>query len=551
MISLQESIFSTPHKVRIMSHIFLSYVEEDGELVQQLARDLEAAGFATWYYQRDSIPGPDYLLQTGEAIEQASAVVLVISAATLNSPHQVTKEVVRAHESGRPFVPILRGIAHAELQARQPSWRQALGAATSVVVPVEGIGTILPRIIAGLKHLCGQAAGVASKSRTCPACQAKLLEGAIACMDCGWMLVEEKPGATTEPPITCPNPQCGLAVPSREPLCPRCRTPLLLQGRYRIEQVLETTGIRSYFRAVDTRTNQPLLVVGVGSERLDTRFEPMLACLKRELELLRLLGRHPLVPRAFDVIQQDSAAFLLKEYFAGEVLLDLLEKNGRRPFALDQVVRWGRSLCEVLERLHRLDPPCVFRALKPAHLLLGSDGQTLKLEGFSVAVGWDDLMIKDRVYTDSYGSPEQICGNPVPASDLFSLANTLYELATGNPPEGTYTGERIAAELQAVPCPYAPAQRWFFELLHTNLSWKPAQRSASARAFEQALGQGHTSGPASPARLAEPSGHTTRPEMITISCSCGARYRVKAEYAGRSATCTKCGNRLVVGTVQG
>ena len=52
-------------------HIFISYVEEDSYVALQIAGALEAKGYNTWYYERDSVPGPAYLAQMGDAIEQA------------------------------------------------------------------------------------------------------------------------------------------------------------------------------------------------------------------------------------------------------------------------------------------------------------------------------------------------------------------------------------------------------------------------------------------------------------------------------------------------
>jgi len=107
-------------------HIFISHVEEDSSIALQIAGALESKGYSTWYYERDSVPGPAYLAQMGDAIEQAQAVVLVISQQSVGS-NQVTTEVVRAHEANKAFIPLLNGISHAEFQTRAPVWRQALG----------------------------------------------------------------------------------------------------------------------------------------------------------------------------------------------------------------------------------------------------------------------------------------------------------------------------------------------------------------------------------------------------------------------------------------
>ena len=135
-----------------MSDVFIAHVEEDADVALEIALRLEEAGFTTWCYEVDSIPGPSYLIQTGRAVEQAKTVVVVISPHSVGS-RQVTKEVVRAHESGAEFIPILRSITHIEFQNRQPEWREAIGAASSIRIPQEGVAEIVPRIISGLRLL--------------------------------------------------------------------------------------------------------------------------------------------------------------------------------------------------------------------------------------------------------------------------------------------------------------------------------------------------------------------------------------------------------------
>lgn len=135
-----------------MSQIFISHVEEDESIALEIARGLEAAGHSTWYYERDSLPGLSYLDQIDEAIEQCQAVIVIISLASLSS-WQVDKEVERAHESGKHFVPVLRGVKHLEFQTRKRGWRMAMGVSTSISVPADGASTIVPRIVAGLRRL--------------------------------------------------------------------------------------------------------------------------------------------------------------------------------------------------------------------------------------------------------------------------------------------------------------------------------------------------------------------------------------------------------------
>ncbi len=135
-----------------MSHIFISHVEQDADVALELALLLEESGYPTWCYEVDAVPGLTYLLRTGRAVEEADAFLLLISNHSMSSP-QVTKEVVHAHEKGKQFIPVLRGITHMEFQERQPEWRQAVGAAASIGLPPGGVARILPRITEGLEAL--------------------------------------------------------------------------------------------------------------------------------------------------------------------------------------------------------------------------------------------------------------------------------------------------------------------------------------------------------------------------------------------------------------
>jgi tetratricopeptide (TPR) repeat protein len=134
-----------------MSDIFISHVEEDTDLALETAQGLEAAGYETWCYERDGYPGPDYLNQVDRAIVESQAVVVLISPDSVGS-QQVEDEVKWAREQQKRFVPILKGISWAEFQSRTPRWRMALGIATAVRVPTEGVGAILPRVVRGLQE---------------------------------------------------------------------------------------------------------------------------------------------------------------------------------------------------------------------------------------------------------------------------------------------------------------------------------------------------------------------------------------------------------------
>jgi TIR domain len=161
IVPLQTDLNGANERLAMPHDIFISHVEEDSAIAIELAGAFEQAGFRSWYYERDCLPGPHYLLQVPAAIDEASVLVVIISPHSLSS-HQVTSEVVRAYEAGKSFVPLLLGITHSEFQLRQPVWRQALGASTSLALPPSGVAGVFSRIIAGVRALLASRTGSAT-----------------------------------------------------------------------------------------------------------------------------------------------------------------------------------------------------------------------------------------------------------------------------------------------------------------------------------------------------------------------------------------------------
>jgi serine/threonine protein kinase len=327
----------------------------------------------------------------------------------------------------------------------------------------------------------------------CPACKSPLLPGAIACMDCGYLL--EAGGAAAGEdgaPNVCANPACAAANPPGERNCQRCGSPLptpagtLLHGRYRIERQLAVGGFGAVYLATDTKADGRQVAVKDMICTDASEFAIRLNFFRREAEILRALASVPIVPRVYDLIEQGQSAHLVLEFIPGKDLMKRMENSGNKPFTLDQVVEWGKSICDVLAQMHTQSPPLVHRDLKPDNIMLQEDGRSIKMIDFGTArdlgrTQKEMLSTKTRVFTDGYAPPEQIVGKPEPRSDLFALAATMYHLATGQPPEGFHTAREIEARLADRANPYLETERWFYELVRINLAEDANERYFTAR----------------------------------------------------------------------
>ncbi|MFM8893057.1 MAG: toll/interleukin-1 receptor domain-containing protein [Planctomycetia bacterium] len=133
--------------------VFISHVEEDRDLTEAIAAELESTGCGVWYYERDGLPGTSYLSQTREAIDASRCLLFLVSASALERPHQVDKELVRAHETAKHVIPILRDISFRHFRTSRPDWHQAIGAVVGIELTATTIAQALQRLTMGLRAI--------------------------------------------------------------------------------------------------------------------------------------------------------------------------------------------------------------------------------------------------------------------------------------------------------------------------------------------------------------------------------------------------------------
>jgi hypothetical protein len=90
--------------------VFISYTRKDGEIAQRLVQQLKDAGFEAWD-DREIMPGDNWAEKISQALKESQAMVVLISAAALNS-EWVRREIEFAlgtkKYSGKP-IPVFIG----------------------------------------------------------------------------------------------------------------------------------------------------------------------------------------------------------------------------------------------------------------------------------------------------------------------------------------------------------------------------------------------------------------------------------------------------------
>ncbi len=151
-------------------------------------------------------------------------------------------------------------------------------------------------------------------------------------------------------------------------------------------------------------------------------------------EVYAFLKEHPIlgIPRIVDFLEDDGQLVVIEEYISGQSLSDLIRDHA---LTTDTITKTAVNLCEIMEKLHGMDPPIIHRDIKPSNILVLPYGQIILLD-FNAAKQYDPSRQADTVLlgTQGYAAPEQYgFGSSSPQTDIYATGILLKELAESLP----------------------------------------------------------------------------------------------------------------------
>ncbi len=174
---------------------------------------------------------------------------------------------------------------------------------------------------------------------------------------------------------------CGatLAAPNQYPQYARTgRIPAgeILHQRYRVLEKVGQGGMGAVYAAQDTQLGDRLVAIKeLSMSRLSgDRVEQGIEQFKQEALLLAGLN-HPNLPHIYEYFGQNERWYLVMSFIQGETLQAYLDKMPDKKLPVEEVVRIGIELCNVLEYLHTHHPQIIFRDLKPLNVMITPEKQ--------------------------------------------------------------------------------------------------------------------------------------------------------------------------------
>lgn len=223
---------------------------------------------------------------------------------------------------------------------------------------------------------------------------------------------------STAPPDRAPTVRIGARAPSDR----------LVLGRYRLEHRIGVGGFGVVWQAHDEKLERDVAVKVVPREEGQRT--------TREARAAARLN-HPGIVALYELGSDEHDTYLVSELVPGATLGELSAEGA---LSDRDVARIGGALCEALEHAHARG--VVHRDVKPANVMVVAEPAAgagfAKLTDFGIAhlASGEGLTVTgDVLGTLAYMAPEQAEGGRVSgATDVYSLALTLYEAWTGTNP---------------------------------------------------------------------------------------------------------------------
>ena len=266
---------------------------------------------------------------------------------------------------------------------------------------------------------------------------------------------------------------------------------LLQGGKYRIIRFISSGGFGCTYEAVHTGLNGRMAIkeffvqdicnrddatgrVSVGLQSKAQTFDKLREKFIREAQSVFALS-HPGIVHVSDVFEENGTAYFVMDYIDGCSLADLVDKNG----PMDEATALGymRQVCAALDYVHangrlHLD-------IKPGNIMVDRAGRAVLID-FGASKQYDSGTGENLStllgFTPGFAPPEQMTADVsrfLPATDVYALGGTLYNLLTGEAPLSAnhrYAGDDLKPMAESV----SPSTRRAVEAaLQLNKSARP------------------------------------------------------------------------------
>ena len=224
---------------------------------------------------------------------------------------------------------------------------------------------------------------------------------------------------------------------------------VLQQGKYTIDATLGIGGFGITYRAINTHLNQTVVLKTLNES---LRQHPASAQFQQQFiaEAQRQCQcQHSNIVRAIDFFEEAGQSFVAMDYIPGKTLAQIVETG--KPLSEAQALHYIRQIASALSTVHHSG--LLHGDINPEKIIRRADSHLVMLIDFGIARDFTigTKQTHTNLLSPGYAPIEQYLsdGKCTPATDIYSIAATLYYLLSGEPPVAAPLRDRIPlAELR-------------------------------------------------------------------------------------------------------
>ncbi|XHL94227.1 MAG: FHA domain-containing serine/threonine-protein kinase [Microcoleus anatoxicus] len=310
-----------------------------------------------------------------------------------------------------------------------------------------------------------------NNSITCPACITENSESASFCTACGSSL-------TSASTISSSSDHLPAGT-------------LLKQGHYQIEKTLGEGGFGITYKATDLTSSVNVAIKELWPYKAIRQGTSIswpdaitLQSKQQQLSNFQIEAHylskcvHPNIAKVYDWFEENNTAYIVMELISGKSLYQILQDD--QPLLEERVKRYMIQIAEGLKVVHSHN--LLHRGIKPDNILIDDRDRAVLIDFGEAREFIPGITSKmDVTLTPGYAPLEQYSYNAKrwPATDIYALCASMYELLTGQLPAGAT--DRIPSETLVPPRQLRPDLSPFIEqIILTGMRMKVEERFQTA-----------------------------------------------------------------------
>ncbi|WP_407383931.1 protein kinase domain-containing protein [Ruminococcus sp.] len=255
----------------------------------------------------------------------------------------------------------------------------------------------------------------------------------------------------------------------------------IIDNTYQVCNEIGAGGMGVIYLAIHLRLNKYVVLKKLKNANAT------LSMLRNEVDVLKSL-RHTYLPQVYDFIEHNGDLYTIIDYIEGYDLKYYLDHGIE--VTESQLIKWLKQLCEVLSYLHRHQPRILHLDIKPANVIIQTNGDVCLID-FGISMLGNDLL---KGISYDYSSPEQYYNACCidegqydtlveldERTDIYSLGATFYEMITRLKPSC------LAALQPCLECAQMPVSEPLAKIIDTAVSYDREGRYADALKLHRAI----------------------------------------------------------------